>query len=114
MDGLRSTSPAQALAVAAAAAQFMNKLDNTQQLVAALKTHHLSALSNAAAMAAAAAATASATTGSGSSVPITSPTSVSVHIVKSPVPSPLPLHGGPNSSTSGPDEDETLVGISGK
>lgn len=115
MDGLRSTSPAQALAAAAVAAQLMNKLDNTQQLVAALKNHHhhLSALNNAAVLAAAASAAASASAGSAGSGPVTSPTSVSVHIVKSPVPSPLPLHGGSNS-TGGPDEDETLVGVSGK
>ncbi|KXJ81143.1 hypothetical protein RP20_CCG021633 [Aedes albopictus] len=107
MDGLRSTSPAQALAVAA---QLINKLDHTQQFVAALKNHHhhLSALSlsNAAAVAAAAA---SASGGSAGPGPVTSPTSVSVHIMKSPVPSPLPLHGA-----VAPDEDDTLVGFSGK
>lgn len=125
MDGLRSTSPAQALAAAAVAAQLMNKLDNTQQFVAALKNHHhhLSALSlsNAAAVAASQLAAAAASASSGGSAgpgPVTSPTSVSVHIMKSPVPSPLPLHGGggaaSSSSVGGPDEDETLVGVSGK
>ncbi|XP_058828970.1 mediator of RNA polymerase II transcription subunit 1 [Topomyia yanbarensis] len=108
MDGLSSTSAgtssqAHALAAAAVAAQLMNKFDNTQQLVAVLKNHHL-------AVAAAAAAASSGSAGPG---PVTSPASVSVHIVKSPVPSPLPLHsGGPVVD----DEllDDALVGIGGK
>lgn len=100
MDSFSSSPSAQA--IAAAAAQFINKLDNTQQLVAALKNHHLNALSNAAAAAACSSA------GSGS---VTSPTSVSVHIMKSPAPSPL---GMPGNSVDDDLMDDTLVQIGGK
>ncbi|XP_055536445.1 mediator of RNA polymerase II transcription subunit 1 [Wyeomyia smithii] len=110
MDGLAasnagSSSQAQALAAAAVAAQFMNKFDNTHQLVAALKNHHLAV--------AAAAAAASGSAGPG---PVTSPASVSVHIVKSPAPSPLPLHGASSTGSVVDDElmDDALVGIGGK
>ncbi|XP_058459353.1 mediator of RNA polymerase II transcription subunit 1 [Malaya genurostris] len=112
MDGLTTTSAgsssqAQALAAAAVAAQLINKFDNTQQLVAVLKNHHLAV--------AAAAAAASGSAGPG---PVTSPASVSVHIVKSPAPSPLPLHGGIGGGSGGTVNDElmddTLIGIGGK